>query len=330
MDAILQLPPTLPPHDAAILQPVAHRTVAEWPEGTFVENLVARANGDVIVSVLSEARLDRVSADGAVAVLHQFAAPPTGIAEMDEALYVAMGEPGAGEAVLWRVDAQSGAAEPWMAIAGSQFANGVTPFDHQSLLVADSWRGRLLLVDLAAKSTSVWLEDERLTRAPGLDFLPGANGVKRYRDTVTISSNGRALLLQADVKADGVAGVLSVRAERLRVDDFAFDRDGDLYLTTHIGHTLDRLRPGGERVSLAGPEQGMAGSTACAFGRTPTDRTALYVSTTGGIITPPGGRLQPAKLVRLEVGREGWPLDPPARWPSSPPSTPRIGWPGPN
>jgi hypothetical protein len=64
MDAILALPANLPPHDAAPLEPVPHRVVAEWPAGTFVENLVTRPNGDVIVTILSEGRLDRVSPDG--------------------------------------------------------------------------------------------------------------------------------------------------------------------------------------------------------------------------------------------------------------------------
>ena len=38
------------------------------------------------------------------------------------------------------------------------------------------------------------------------------------------------------------------------------------------------------------------------------ERRALYVTTTGGIVTPPGGVLQAAKLVRLEVGTDGYPL----------------------
>ena len=177
MDPILQLPPGLPPHDPAELEPAPYRIVAEWPEGTFVENLAALADGQVIVSVLSGARLDRVSADGVVSLLHQFQAPPTGLAEMDGALFVAVGEPGGGEADLWRVDPATGDAEIWMPISGSLFANGVTMFDHGRLLVADSWLGQLLLVDLTAKKTLVWLEDERLTRAPGIDPLPGANGV---------------------------------------------------------------------------------------------------------------------------------------------------------
>ena len=303
MDAILQLPPTLPPHDDALLSPVAHRVVAQWPAGTFLENLAVLPDGDLAVSVMSEARIDRASAAGAVSTLIPLPAPPTGLAVMDGVLYAAVGEPGAGGAHLWRIDPATGAGEPILALDGVDFANGLTPFAPGRLLLADSWGGRLVRIDLQAKTVSTWIEDERLTRAPGIEFLPGANGVARAGNVVAVSSNGRALLFRIPVLADGSAGALELLAERLRVDDLAFDAAGALYLTTHIGHTLDRLSPDGARVSLGGPDQGLAGSTACAF----HPDGGLYVTTTGGIVTPPGGVLQPAKLVRLEVGATGAP-----------------------
>jgi hypothetical protein len=61
-------------------------------------------------------------------------------------------------------------------------------------------------------------------------------------------------------------------------------------------------------VSLGGAAEGLAGSTACAFGRHGYERGALYVTTTGGIVMPPNGVLQSAKLVRLDVGALGYDL----------------------
>jgi hypothetical protein len=109
-----------------------------------------------------------------------------------------------------------------------------------------------------------------------------------------------------------------VFAEALRGDDMAFDRQGRLYIATHLGHSLDRIdstQPSVPRVALAGAAQGMSGSTACAFGPIDksagsADQQALYVTTTGGILLPPGGALQTAKLVRLDVGAHGHPLTP--------------------
>jgi hypothetical protein len=52
----------------------------------------------------------------------------------------------------------------------------------------------------------------------------------------------------------------------------------------------------------------MVGSTACAFGRAPGDERAIYVTTDGGFLITHEGGIQDAKLVRLEVGEQGWPL----------------------
>ena len=305
MEAILQLPPGLPQHDAAPLEAVPARVLTEWPRGTFIENLAVLPGGDVIVSVMSEARLDRVTTAGAVSAFHQFDRPPTGLALAGRHLFVAVGEPGKGAPDLWRIDPATGAAERWLTLGGVSFANGVTPFAPGILLIAESWQGRLVRVDLDTRIAVTWFEDERLTRAPAIDGLPGANGVKRFGGEVTISSNGRALLMRVAVRPDGSAGDAAIIAERLRADDFAYDLAGRLYLATHVGHSLDRLDRNGRRVSLGGPDQGLAGSTACAFHAD----GGLYVTTTGGIITPPGGALQPARLVRLDVNVAGHRLD---------------------
>ena len=314
MDAILALPPNLPPHDTAPMRPVPHQILAEWPEGTFLENLAVLDDGDIAVAVMTEARIDRVSISGTQqsvrSTLIQLSEPPTGLSVIGGMLYAAVGEPGGGGAHLWRIDPQTGEGESWMPLEGVMFANGLTPFDPGRLLLAESHLGQLCLIDLYTKRTTVWIEHEKLTRAEGIPFLPGANGVKRFGNEVTVSSNGRALLLRAAVRPDGSAGPLDVIAERLRVDDLAFDVNGAAYLCTHIGHSLDRFSPSGERVSLGGAAQGLAGSTACAFGRQGAERQALYVTTTGGIVTPPGGVLQPAKLVRLDVGVDGYKLSP--------------------
>lgn len=173
MDPILQLPADLPPHDHAPAATVPHRVIAEWPVGTFLENLAVLDNGDIAVGVLSEARIDRVTLAGVHSPLIQLAAPPTGMAVIDGRLYAAVGEPGAAEPELWQVDPATGRGQVHMPITGAIFANGLTPFDSGSLLVADSWQGRLYHLDLAARTTSVWVQDERLTRAPGFDTCQG-------------------------------------------------------------------------------------------------------------------------------------------------------------
>ena len=115
-------------------------------------------------------------------------------------------------------------------------------------------------------------------------------------------------MVRVPIRPDGSAGGIEIAATRLCADDFAIGISGSLYLTTHPEHTLVRLDPSGARTTLAGPEQGMVGITACAFGRAPGNENALYVTTDGGFLIPHEGGIQDAKLVRLEVGEPGWPL----------------------
>ena len=112
-------------------------------------------------------------------------------------------------------------------------------------------------------------------------------------------------MVRVPIQPDGSAGSIEIAATRLSADDFAIGMSRSLSLTTHPEHTLVRLEPTGARTTLAGPEQGMVGSTACAFGRAPGDDKALYVTTDGGFLIPHESGIQDAKLVRLEVGESG-------------------------
>ncbi len=310
MDAILELPPDLPPHDPAPLHAVTGRTIAEWPVGTFVENICPLVDGSFAISVLSEARIDRVWTSGRRETLIQLAAPVTGLVFVDDHLFAAVGVPDQAPWSVWRIDPENGSGEPWVDLPDAEFLNGLAILDPATLLACEAAQGRIVRIDLKARTSTTWFVDKRLTKAPAAPFLPGANGLKLFGGHAYVTSNGRALVLRIAIGDDGKAGPVETIATRLRADDLAFDENGNAYLCTHIGHSLDRLNPTGERIALAGIAEGMAGSTACAFGIVQGETEVLYVTTTGGIIAPPGGVLQPARLVRLEVDARGAPLAP--------------------
>jgi sugar lactone lactonase YvrE len=140
---------------------------------------------------------------------------------------------------------------------------------------------------------------------PVVPKWPGSNGIKIGQGWAWITVSGRRLLVRVPIQPDGSAGAIENAAGRLCADDIAFGMSGSLYITTHPEHTLVRLDPSGARTTLAGPDQGMVGSTACAFGRAPGDEKALYVTTDGGFLIPHESGIQDAKLVRLEVGESG-------------------------
>jgi hypothetical protein len=64
----------------------------------------------------------------------------------------------------------------------------------------------------------------------------------------------------------------------------------------------------GSTTIIAQAEQGVIGSTAVAFGQQESDKTAIYVVMNGGMFLPPPTGVVPANVVRLEVGKAGYPL----------------------
>jgi hemoglobin len=278
--------------------------VATWPVGTFVENVVALRDGGLIVSVHSQRELHRIDPDKRRTSFATLPAPPTGLALLGDSLLVSIGEPGQAGWRVQRVDLD-GVLEASFEVPGALFLNGSTPFRGGHILVVDSVLGQVLEIDPHESSSRVWLAHPYLTKISDNPLMPGVNGIKVFRDHVYLTSTERALVLGVPVNQDGTAGRVEVLADHFVADDLALDVDGNMYLATHVNNTLERLSPTGERTVLAGPEDGLHGATAVAFGRTPQDVQTVYVTTTGGIIAPMDGRVREAKLVSVDVRVEG-------------------------
>jgi hypothetical protein len=292
-------------HDDVDVEPVAHRIVTSWPPGTFVENLALLPDGGFVVSLHNRHELVRVARDGTQSPLATLPVPPTGIVVAHDRVYVAGGEPGVGPHGIFEVGLD-GRVHSLLDVPDSMFLNGFTPARPGIGYCVDSLLGAVFEIDLARATSRVALRHELLGKISAELMLPGVNGVTIGDDALWLTNTDRALVLRAGLKGDGPDGRLEVAAEHLRGDDLALDDAGSLYVTTHIHNTLVRLDPDGGRVALAGPDQGMHGSTACVFG-TGADDHALFVTTTGGIVMPVDDIPREATLVRLDVGRPGQP-----------------------
>jgi sugar lactone lactonase YvrE len=301
-------PPPFPGHDGGVFAPVPAEVVASWAPGHFAENLAVDPSGAVFVSLHSHQRIERY--DPGARTVATFAELPTAVTGLafasDGMLWATGGEVGTAPGRIWRIH-PDGTVDDWVEIADATFLNGCTFLPGEATLLAcESISGRVLAVDARTPGWSPWLTDERLRpQNPG---LPGANGIKHRDGAAWISVTDLDLLYRVDVAPDGTSGRVGEVARDLRADDFAFDTEGSLHIATHPAHTVLRLDPDGSRTTVAGPEQGATGSTACAFGRAAGDETALYVTTTGGTGLPWIAEPEEAKLLRLDVGRRGSPL----------------------
>lgn len=293
-----------PDHAAAVVERVRSKIIATWPVGTFVENIVARDDGSLIVSIVTSHELALVRPGDKPRRFAVMPGPPTGLTLLGDELFVNVGEPGQEGWSIVRVSGDGHVAK-LLDVPDARFLNGSAVFRGSILVVVDSILGRAFLVDTRSAEYSVWLDDELLRKSTSEPMMPGVNGVKTFHGHVYFTSTERSLVLRAPASRDGSAGKLEVLAERFVGDDFALDVHGNLYITTHVHNQLQRLAPDGTRTVLAGAEDGLHGSTAAAFGHSHEDRRALYVTTTGGIVAPIDGLVREAKLVRLEVGVEG-------------------------
>ncbi len=293
-------------HDAGPFEPVRGKVVATWPEGTFVENLAIDTAGKVYVTLYTSDRIDRYDpATGLVTPFAELPGSPMGVEfDADGVLWVTGGLMREGPAYVWKVT-PDGQVRQWALIPDATFINGCTMHpDGKTLLICESQTGRILAIDLAKPDHWwAWLTDDHLK--PDHPQFPGANGIKIADGWAWITVSGRHAVVRAPLMADGAAGPLEVAAGNILGDDFAIGASGDLYITTHPMQSVVRLKPSGERTTIAGPEEGAVGSTACLFGRAPGDENALYVTTEGGMVLPHNGVLQKSKLLRIEVGEGG-------------------------
>ena len=126
-----------------------------------------------------------------------------------------------------------------------------------------------------------------------------------YGDAIYVSNTSRRTIVRAEVKPDGTAGDVTVHADDIPADDFAFDELGNIYATTHPLNTVVRIGPkGAGRAVVATAEQGVLGPTAAVFGARPSDRSRLFVACDGDYLFPFERRTP--RVVRLDLAVPGY------------------------
>jgi sugar lactone lactonase YvrE len=305
----IEVPVTHTGHDGGQFSPVTVSVAVSWPAPTFVENLAVDSFGAVFVSLYSHNRIDCYDpTTGIAAPFTDLRAPPMGLVfDAGGSLWATGGTFREGPGYVWKIG-PDGSVQHWTNLPDAVFINGCTLHpDGHTLLACESLTGRVLAIDLREPGRwSAWLTDERLK--PNHPWFPGANGIKIRNGWAWISISGRGLIVRAPLQPDGSPGSIQTAATQVLCDDFAIGASGSLYIATHPEQTVVRLDSAGNRTTVAGPNEGAVGATACAFGRAPSDRKALYVTTDGGMVAPHEGTVQDAKLLRLDVGEAGWPL----------------------
>ncbi len=300
--------------------------VHEFPVGSFLANIAVRRNGALLVSINNRNTLVQVdprNSSSAAATVFTFPGGTSGIVEVeDDVFYVSSQVIGQrNSSSVFRVSMDTFAADAsgqversanvtkLVDIPEALFLNGAVTADRERgiILLSDSLLGAIFEVNVKSATVSVFLQHAALQKVSHNPAIPGVDGIQIHDGYLYMSNMDSRQMLRTVIGSGILPNAtrnVEVVAERLYVDDFAFDPAGNAYVTTLIFNSVVRLTPDGQRSRIAGSlkDTTLVGTTAAAFGRTPADKGSLYVTTEGGLVSPVNNTVRSGKVLRIDVG----------------------------
>ncbi|KAI9041934.1 uncharacterized protein KD926_006271 [Aspergillus affinis] len=287
------------------------REVYQFPNGTWVENIAVRANGNLLVTLVnvpevweiipstqlrgSEARLVHHFTDETMA---------TGISELSPDLFAVI-TPNS----IWRVNLNEGREESPVRLAtllaGS--LNGMATLDHEAgrVAISDSEAGLVWGLDTRTGNSSVILRDKTMAANTKEGPLLGINGLKVHGGYVYYVNTPERIFCRIPINTTTghALGPHEVIARGVLADDFAISPEGVAYLAGLRDNIVTRVFMNGTREVVAGHPNSTAlmSATSAAFGRKP-GVGSLYI-TTGGETDHPVNhtRSRGGKVMELRV-----------------------------
>ncbi|KAL6715500.1 hypothetical protein ACLMJK_006461 [Lecanora helva] len=274
--------------------------VYSFPDNTLVENLAVRSNGQILVTEDFKPRLWQVDSyrQRAPIVVHDFenTIAILGIVEtspdvfyVNSASYTVQGSKGSRIAYIFQVDLRNFSVDhPGSAqiskvatLPQAQILRGLTYLGGNStlLLTADPPLGAIWSVDVSTGEHQIAINDKYMQG--------GLDGLKIHNGSLYFTNTRQRNLVRVPINSRGkVIGNYTVLYQgNFTPDGFAFDDQGDIYLTENSQNTSGIIRlpqGGGPATRIAS----IANPTACAFGRTTADQDTLYVITDEGFDDP--------------------------------------------
>ncbi|MBC7995951.1 MAG: gluconolactonase [Rhizobacter sp.] len=290
----------LPPiYDRTPVEIKAASTLAEFPAGTFLENIAIGEGGTLYVNSYLEGKVYRIGSDSKPKLWASVDGTIAGIALNPDGSALVSGWIKGKVPAVFAVTA-AGGTEVLAKLDGAMFPNGVVRIAAGRFLVADSYKGVIWEVNTETRSATLWLADELLARGDAANPTPAVNGIKLFGGTLYASNTAKQLVVKVPL-VNGRAGRPEVVLKNIGLDDFDFDEAGVLYGATHVYNSLVRVGRDGKVTVLARLAQGMAGSTAVAYSAAGGGQ--VFVTTNGGMSMPPAGGVQTGKVVQVNLTR---------------------------
>lgn len=297
----MSTPPGLPPIFAETpIALVAAHQIAEFPINTFLESIVVATDNTLYVTSHYDGKVFRIGADGVPTLHATIAGKATGLALMDDNSLLLSAWDDQDIPTVYTISPQ-GEAKVLVTLPDAIFLNGLTHLKDDIYLIADSYRGAIWKLNVTNKTVEIWLEHSALARSSPDSVFPAVNGLKIYDNVLYASITEKMHLVKMPLQPNGQPNEPEIFLQKVNLDDFAFDGDGNLYGTTHVYNSVVKITSNGSITTIAQAEQGVTGSTSLAFGRLEATESQVYVVTNGGMSLPPTTGIEKAKVVCLDL-----------------------------
>ncbi|HEY5866530.1 MAG TPA: hypothetical protein VI542_13435, partial [Candidatus Tectomicrobia bacterium] len=149
----------------------------------------------------------------------------------------------------------------------------------------------------------VWNNDPLLKSLNPSPF-PSANGLQLFDDEIYVSVSTRGHVVAIPINWDGSSGPVRVHA-MAGLDDFAFDKEGNMYAGTNASNMFLLITPAGVVHTLLTLADGLDGPTSAAFG-VKNNKKWVYIA--NGAFPPFQGQTpRRPSIMRLYIGTNGEP-----------------------
>ncbi|KAF5127406.1 hypothetical protein E5D57_008338 [Metarhizium anisopliae] len=300
------------------------RVIHQFPNGTWLENIAERRNGNLLVTLLDLPELYQVDPRNPAnaTLVHNFAGYTSlfGIAETSPDVFAIIAgnfTPSAGTQegtyAIWSADfagCKGAEVSKIVDIPEAKLLNGMTTLDAKTgeVLVSDSGRGLVLRVDTKSGEYTTVLENDVFQPAPTAPIQLGINGIRLLGDHLYYTNTyasvyGRVAINPATGEA---AGPFETISTDVMGDDFALDNQGNAYIAANPANDVVRVDRDSVAEVLAGNLNStlVPGPTAAWLGKAQDrdGKRTLYVVTSGGQAGPINGTYtEGGKILALEV-----------------------------
>lgn len=266
--------------------------IYQFPNGTWVENIAIRPNGNILVTLASTPELWEVipqpQKPNHARLIHHFqgAQMATGITELEPDMFAV-----ATEKSVWRVDfneERSPSRTP-LQIANIRAAgslNGMATLDVETrtVAIADCEAGLVWKLDTNTGEHTVMLKDETMAANREIGVLLGINGLQVHNGYVYYVNTPEQLFcrIPVDTATGQQLGPREIISEDILCDDFAISAQGVGYLAGFRDNVVTRVSLDGRQQIVAGSHDSreLMSATSAAFGRRQKSHV-LYI-TNGG------------------------------------------------